>query len=377
MILVASGCDEQSSAREGSSTPTAEGCVGEKCDDEQQSACWTSEPTTRELIDSGICDELRALEPALLDVEEGQGEALFHIVDGGGCVAIVGNPGIDTEDCPAGNGYCAFEYDVAPLIGEGQPLADVVRDEAAAADACHFVSIAQRRCRGELSPSSDTCDTPSSCTPGLEIDCLEYAPPWLSGAPQFPAPQSRCTGVTVNGIGYANTLSHEYVDVCSGDTSTVAIAACDVFGQHHSAMDVGLCEVLTTCVEPAIECLGTGGVDVGGRTLQRYAFPSGEQAIGVDLVCGTTQTEGNHQDEICRAVDINVTANGGNLEGRSDPESNLPPEFVAVMEQCGLRWGGRFNGTYEVPGVGCDPMHFDYMGSCSRPSPPPTAFCGN
>ena len=67
----------------------------------------------------------------------------------------------------------------------------------------------------------------------------------------------------------------------------------------------------------------------------------------------------------CRAIDINVHDNYGNLTRGSKMQlaTTMPPEFVAIMANCGVIWGGYYDGAQDV-WQGCDPMEFAYAPAC-------------
>ena len=101
-----------------------------------------------------------------------------------------------------------------------------------------------------------------------------------------------------------------------------------------------------------------------------FDFPSGELALDIEVSCSRSASEGSlHQyDNYCRAFDINVHENYGNLTRGSpmQPVTAMPPEFVSIMPNCGVIWGGYYNGAQDV-WQGCDPMEFSFAPACVDP----------
>ena len=201
------------------------------------------------------------------------------------------------------------------------------------------------------------------CVPGYEIDCQRFG---LLETLAEPLPQSLCTGLTVGGVGYAveaqagYELNGECLAAPEGWRNEVV--NCAFLGQTF-ALNAVFCERLTSCAEPKLNEL----FEIVGneRGIPLFNFPSGVQPLVVELSCSERALTSSlhHLDQGCRAIDINVNKNYGNLRVGEVPLSTIPPEFVAVMESCGVVWGGRYNGADNVAG-GCDPMEFAFAPAC-------------
>lgn len=243
-------------------------------------------------------------------------------------------------------------------------------------DRCYDAIRTQRLCRENAVRQALGAITPphSSCIPGFEINCQHFLPPDISAAIQqssatiYPAIATACTGVTVGDIGFSDLTFHQYaIDrAClqAPRNGSGSSAFCTFLGQSIQ-VDTEYCQVLTNCVEPKLNA----DFPIIGQLGQApiYAFPSGTRALNVDLSCSTASTPDSlhNPQHGCRAIDINVQDNYGNLrrEALKDPLTNMPPELVAIMETCNVIWGGRYQRAEGVPG-GCDPMEFSYAPAC-------------
>lgn len=270
------------------------------------------------------------------------------------------------------SGVCEkFSAEPVDLVNE-QCLIGKRQHDVSTAD-CVALMLAQAACAEN---EGDSTELTSVCIRGYEVACLSYvgdgvAKAQLQALPVYSAPQSLCSGLTVGGYGYESKLVHE-VEIsaeCLLDQRNLPnhITQCEFMGQLVEA-NVEMCQQLTTCVEPRLEATFPI-VDYAGR-VPLYVFPSGIQPLNIDLSCSdiALPTSLHHRNNGCRAMDINVDSNYGNLrlESRTAPVSTMPPEFVAIMEECRFIWGGRYNGAEGVPD-GCDPMEFAYAPACISP----------
>lgn len=210
----------------------------------------------------------------------------------------------------------------------------------------------------------------SLCLENYEINCRRHNRPAVSKL--HPLPETICSGLTVNGIGYPDqsVFTQDLNATCLLDNADVGrTQTCTFLGQP-IFVSTGFCGLLTQCVEPKLASdFGQVGID---RQPDRpyetavWAFPSGAQALYIDLSCNDRALTDSlhHPTQACRAIDINADQNYGNLrENPTDPISTIPPEFVAIAEECGLIWGGRYNSSDNVS-LGCDPMEIAYAPAC-------------
>jgi hypothetical protein len=204
------------------------------------------------------------------------------------------------------------------------------------------------------------------------------------GEKLYDVPKSKCGDLTIGGVGYSSVSIQPYsqnLGTClhssqnfskggnslSGNTlATTENVSCEFMNQNFS-LNAGYCQTLTHCVTPKLERykkeLADGEEDAGATT---YHFDStGDIQLEVDLSCsrGATEYSLHNVSNGCRAIDINVDSNYGNLRRNAEPVSNMPPEFVAAAEECGIVWGGRYNGANQVE-EGCDPMEFAFAPAC-------------
>ncbi len=242
-------------------------------------------------------------------------------------------------------------------------------------DQCFNAIVTQRLCRENVVRQALGVDGwRTSCIPGFEINCRRLLPTLIQDAllrrhpTVFPAIQTACTGVTVGGVGYSDLSLHQYQigRPCLQATHnrSSGTAFCEFLGQSIH-VDNTFCQILTRCVEPQLNMTYLI-VGYAGR-VPIYDFPSGAQALKIDLSCSDdANTHSLHNTQHgCRAIDINVDQNYGNLrpDGAQLPVSQMPPELVAIMEGCNVIWGGRYNGAQGVY-QGCDPMEFAYAPAC-------------
>lgn len=240
---------------------------------------------------------------------------------------------------------------------------------------CFDAIRTQRLCReNSVRLALGVAELHTSCIPGFEINCRRFLPPEISqaiqqgSAPVYPAIATACTGVTVGNVGYSDLTNHRYeinrACLQAPSNEQVGSAFCTFLGQPIQ-VNKQFCQVLTSCVEPHLNAAYAlvGQVDKAPV----YAFPSGNRALNVDLSCSTNSNqESLHNPQHgCRAIDINVHDNYGNLRPDTlrNPIVNMPPELVAIMEGCDVIWGGRYQRAEGVPG-GCDPMEFSYAPAC-------------
>ena len=224
-------------------------------------------------------------------------------------------------------------------------------------DACVPMLLAQAAC-------GDESGAQSLCLEGYEVNCRRTS---FAAQSEIKAPQSICSGLTVNGIGYAATASTPYT-INEGCLQAAPVnrqvVNCEFMGQL-LAVNIEFCQRLTSCVAPQLTEAFDLVESVGNEPV--YRFPSGVQRLHVDLTCSeqALPTSLHHPQNGCRAIDINVNQNYGNLRevSRIAPVSTIPPAFVAIMEGCGIVWGGRYNGAEGIA-QGCDPMEFAYAPSC-------------
>lgn len=240
---------------------------------------------------------------------------------------------------------------------------------------CFDAILTQRLCRENMVRQAlGVADLRTSCIPGFEISCQRLLPAdiqeaLLRGYPTvFPAIQTDCTNITVGNVGYSDLTLHQYQIgrpcLQAPHNRSSGAAFCEFLGQSIH-VDNAFCQVLTRCVEPQLS-MTYPVVGYAGRA-PIYDFPSGARALKIDLSCSdssTTHSLHNTQHG-CRAIDINVHENYGNLrpDAAQAPVSNMPPEFVAIMESCNIIWGGRYNGAQAIY-QGCDPMEFAYAPAC-------------
>lgn len=375
-------------------------CSGAKCDDggedpndPAEAVCWNDQGALGlESAHTEICEHFRspAVGGGLLDGTNGEARLSW---DGQSCFAIL----LAADTC-AGEEGCICEpnlncrvevpvqamldgtYDASSWMLVGEETLEYARRlrpgaDDDAADLCFLFSSAQRRCRDEdfivsLGGTGDWSDrvqecaqSSTSCVPGLENECNRYVPPWV-GATSVPTVASRCAVQSYNGLGYSDAMNWPQSTAgwnqCLQQPSGATTRACRFLGNEVD-VETEFCDVLEQCVDPALRCFQ----DAADPTL--YHLPSG------DIELWTNGCEGglNHSPEVCRGLDFNNQSNSGNIERGTvtDPEVNLPPEFVAVMEECGVTWGGRWSGltVNECDGGRddcCDPMHFDYAPNC-------------
>jgi hypothetical protein len=273
----------------------------------------------------------------------------FGVIDADVCAALPIQPFAYDETRSQG--------DRCLLNGESVALADA---------ACMASILAQGVCEINADPSQADV---SLCIPGYEINCRRHLSQALQGAVEsYPAPQSLCSGLTVGGIGYSDRLLLPYTfdRGCLENMNNIRsqTARCTFLGSPVAA-NIEMCRQLTQCVEPKLlAAFPHAGYE---QAVPVLAFPSGIQALHIDLSCSdeAAVTSLHRQELGCRAIDINVERNYGNLriESRLAPVSTIPPEFVAIMEECGLLWGGRYTNADNVP-QGCDPMEFVYAPAC-------------
>lgn len=389
-MALAAACVDDSAGGRGDDL-LGQDCEGAKCSDPNQVLeCAPHEGYATPLEDSGICEILDETGAVAISRDDPYYRNSFFTWTDSVCRAFVPGSSPACDSSP----HCVRDLDLAGLRTELGAFAELSDPEL-----CYRVSVAQHRCRenAQLPADAEFCEQSHGCIEGLEVGCQQYVPPWIRDAGStVPLPASRCTGQTVGGLGFSPVATYpQQIDSCQAQGTGEPYGECMFMGQRVVVAE-GYCDILTQCVEPKLACLESGNTDdyFVGTTLYQapiYDFPSGAQSLRIDLSCveqrqdcidiDTTQqacpdecvaaggcgSRGNHSTlNGCRALDLDVTANGGNLSGgvAEDPEAAIAPEFVAVMEECGLIWGGRFNGTVELPEIGCDPMHFDYAPSC-------------
>lgn len=177
-------------------------------------------------------------------------------------------------------------------------------------------------------------------------------------------------------VGYSQTTTKSYTfqndtNCIYADNSSPVVEAgsqkCSFLGRTFNA-NVKYCGQLTSCVEKKLqERFKVEGYVEGDIPI--WNFPSGNQAIKADLGCTKGSTPGSlhNPGNGCRAIDFNVHENSGNLLSGyvNNPQVSMPPEFVAIMEECDIIWGGRYT-TAEGQQGGCDPMEFIYAPSCIK-----------
>lgn len=242
-------------------------------------------------------------------------------------------------------------------------------------DRCFDAIHTQRLCReNAVRRALGVEEMHTSCIPGFEINCRRFLPAEVSqaiqqgGAPVYPAIATACSGITVGNVGYSDLTTHRYeinrTCLQAPNNGHGSSAFCTFLGQQIQ-VDKEFCQVLTSCVEPQLNAAYATIGRQGNAPI--YAFPSGDRALSIDLSCSTSanQQSLHNPQHGCRAIDINVHDNYGNLrpETLKEPITNMPPEFVAVMEGCNVIWGGRYQRAEGVPG-GCDPMEFSYAPAC-------------
>lgn len=381
-------------------------CVGSKCDDpskdegdggDEDPTCWNDPemlPTTE--LDTNVCDAFRSpLAGGGGMLTATNGEAKLRWSDGA-CQAILLDADAcspqDDVRCVCRDGLnCTIEAPVRAMLdgsdysSQWEPVDPraiaYARDlrpgtDTDASDLCFLLSLAQRRCGGsplvesiagepsEWDARVQACgELTTSCIPGLENDCSRYDPPWLpADAPA--AVGSRCAVQAYNGVGYPDATGWQQSianwQTCLLQPAATTVRECKFLG-NTVMVESEFCDVLEQCVHPALACF------ISADDPQRLELPSGD----IELWTNGCQGGLNHSPSICRALDFNNQSNSGNIEvaGAADPEVNMPPEFVAVMEECGVTWGGRWSGLTVNECSGgrtdcCDPMHFDYAPGC-------------
>ncbi|WP_428267934.1 hypothetical protein [Haliangium sp.] len=217
-----------------------------------------------------------------------------------------------------------------------------------------------------------------------------------------PAPETYCTGQTVDGQGYATTrpaLGEVQWQCAGSDEQELADVQPLGFGGSGS-LDCRVRKALVECVEPnllrvnrnldPVECTlykpaddddydpdGDGVVELRGRL-----FTATDDLAMVDYCISIVLGVGSGDHASTLAIDFNNGVfptddfdpaeqynNSGNITGcvgapsgtcsniRYTPRIDLPPVFVSIMEGCGFEWLGRFDAA-EGGYLGCDPMHF-------------------
>ncbi|MCO5184784.1 MAG: hypothetical protein M9965_12700 [Anaerolineae bacterium] len=264
---------------------------------------------------------------------------------------------------------CVYDLDAAPLATTSiwSGIAD---------DDCYSARLAQAACRQNARiEAGDSAETRASyCGQGFEVNCQRHMDAILSAIiehdlPVYRTPDTLCAGTTVNGIGYSDYATFDYqIDEQCLLTQRGFVQRrvwCEFLGENITVVD-GFCQALTTCVEPALlERYPIVGTTETGNWL--FDFPSGAQALDIELSCSHSAVDGSlhRYENYCRAIDINVHDNYGNLTRGSKMQlaTTMPPEFVAIMANCGVIWGGYYDGAQDV-WQGCDPMEFAYAPAC-------------
>lgn len=322
----------------------------------QSAACALEAPSpaTAPPVDSGIC-EVAAM---AVHLRAGQSDLVWD-QSRSSCYSLLSTPG--------GN-------EIAQVDEQLLAVDDASRAYESRAQRCFDLKETQRLCRAK-----EAGEAVSSCIHGFEIDCRRAVSPFVEeaicqGRAPAQAVASRCADVTVGGVGYPDEVpSAQRIGECLAHTPAGAdVTSCTFLGQTVT-VEQGYCDRLNFCVEPALARLYGLALPAAGRTVR---FPStGDYEIKADLSCSRNAASwSNHNpSQSCRAIDFNVATNYGNLRANSRmlPVADIPPELVAVMEGCGLVWGGRFNGA-EGLWNGCDPMHFDYAPECTGACEPRT-----